>query len=156
MRWKNGMGRNWVFVACAVALISWTAPATAAEGYVQKNLVSNVPGLAPVTDPSLVNPWGMTSSASSPWWVSDNGTGVATLYNGNTGAKQALTVTVPTQALGTPPSHPTGVVFNNTSGFALTGPGGNGNKASFLFSTEDGVIAGWNSGTSAIRMADLS
>src|SRR6266850_2165753 len=66
-----------------------------AQHYQQTNLVSDVPGLAPVTDANLVNPWGLIASGTSPWWVSDNGTGVSTLYNG-AGQKLALTVTIPT------------------------------------------------------------
>src|SRR5438309_9971281 len=54
----------------------------ASRRYKQVNLVSDIAGLAAVTDPSLVNPWGVAFSPTSPFWVSDNGTGVATLYNG--------------------------------------------------------------------------
>ncbi|HYS44934.1 MAG TPA: TIGR03118 family protein, partial [Rhizomicrobium sp.] len=79
--------------------------------------------------------------------------GVSTLYNGNTGVKAALTVTIPTELNGTPPAAPTGLVFNNTTGFLLPN---NGLKANFIFATENGTIAGWNAGTSAITMADLS
>src|SRR6266568_7335108 len=103
--------RYWALAWCAAALLLSAAPASAA-GLVQTNLVSDIPGLAAVTDPSLVNPWGMASSATSPWWVAANGTGVSTLYNGNTGVKAALTVTIPTELNGTPPSAPTGLVFN--------------------------------------------
>ena len=143
--------RNRALVSCATALLLSAAPAFAQ--YKQTNLVSNIPGLAAVTDPQLVNPWGMASSGTSPWWVSDNGTGVSTLYNGNTGAKQGLVVTIPPEAGGTPPSAPTGLVFNNTADFLLS-PGGP--KANFIFSTENGTIAAWNSGTSAVTMRDLS
>src|ERR1700746_3431272 len=51
----------------------------------QTNLVSNVPGLAEHTDSNVVNGWGLSSSSSSPIWVSDNGQDVSTLYNGTTG-----------------------------------------------------------------------
>jgi uncharacterized protein (TIGR03118 family) len=107
----------------------------------QTNLVSNVPGLAPVTDPSLRNPWGISARAQtatqsgSPMWVSDNNAGVTTLYNG-AGQKIPLTVTIPkgkaspADAIG----NPTGTVFNGTSAF---------NGDLFLFATEDGTIAGW-------------
>jgi uncharacterized protein (TIGR03118 family) len=130
------------------AAIAVAAPPAAAAGFVQTNLVSDLPGVAAVTDSNLVNPWGIASSASSPFWVSDNGTGVSTLYNG---AGQPfplgtpLVVSIP--ALGGGPGAPTGVVANPTSDFALT----NGNKAQFLFATEGGTIAGWNgaSGTTA-------
>ena len=132
------------------ALLLSAAPAFAQLK--QTNLVSNIPGLANVTDPNLVNPWGMAASGTSPWWVADNGTGVSTLYNGNTGVPNALVVTVPTRGGGTPPSDPTGMVFNSTAGFALP----TGGKALFIFANEDGAISGWNGaqGTQAVRMAD--
>src|ERR1700716_744501 len=60
----------------------------------QTNLVSNIPGKARFTDPSLLNPWGISASAASPMWVSDNGAGVTTLYRGD-GSKVPLTVTIP-------------------------------------------------------------
>src|SRR5258708_10187124 len=89
-----------------------------AQHYQQTNLVSDVPGLAPVTDPKLVNPWGLTASGTSPWWVADNGTGVSTLYNG-AGQKLSLVVTVP-PPLGSPPtSTPTALGFNAASTFLL-------------------------------------
>ena len=110
----------------------------AAQHYKQTNLVSDVPGLAASTDPDLVNPWGLTRSATSPWWVSDNGTGKSTLYSG-AGNKLALVVTVP------PPSGstPTGVVFNGGSGFVVMQGMASG-PARFIFATEDGTISGWN------------
>src|SRR5580704_12870074 len=110
--------RSWALASGAAALLLSGAPAFA--GIVQTNLVSDIPGLAVVTDPALVNPWGMTSSTTSPWWISDNGAGVSTLYNGNTGAKSALAPTIPPELGGTPPSAPTGVVFNSTTGFILS------------------------------------
>jgi uncharacterized protein (TIGR03118 family) len=141
---------NSALISCAALFLS-AAPSFAA-GLEQTNLVSDIPGLALVTDPSLVNPWGLASSATSPWWISDNGTGVSTLYNGNTGAKSALTVTIPPAMGGTSPSAPTGAVFNNSSSFLLP----NSTKASFIFATENGTIAGWNGGSTAVTMADLS
>lgn len=153
MRAQKSSVRHWALASCLTALCFSAAPASA--NFVQVNLVSNIPGMnAAVIDPQLVNPWGMSSSATSPWWVSDNGTGISTLYNGNTGAKQGLIVTVPPEAGGVPPSAPTGQVFNNTTGFALP----TGGKALFMFATENGTIAAWNGaqGTTALRMADLS
>ena len=91
----------------------------------QTNLVSSVAGMAAVTDASLINPWGMSSSATSPIWVSDQGSGVSTLYNPNgSPIKQGLTVTIPASG---PPSGPTGQVFNNdatATDFTIPGPGG--------------------------------
>jgi uncharacterized protein (TIGR03118 family) len=123
------------------------APLSAAKPtqFTVNPLVSDQPGVAPVTDPDLQNAWGLTSSATSPWWVSDNGTDKSTLYNGS-GTKQALVVSVP--------GGPTGTVFNSTAGFVLP----TGGKALFLFDGEDGIIRGWNGaqGTTAIVVKDRS
>jgi uncharacterized protein (TIGR03118 family) len=107
-------------------------------GFVQTNLVSDIPNLAATTDPDLKNPWGISFSPTSPFWVSDQVTGLATLYNGS-GTKQGLVVTIPG-------GNPTGQVFNSTaSDFKLS----NNAKATFLFATLGGFIAGWNGGTAA-------
>src|SRR6266496_1587667 len=90
-------------VGLSTALIVAAQPA-AAQFYSQHNLVSDGAVPADLVDASLVNAWGLTASATSPWWVADNGTGLSTLYNGNTGGKLGLTVTVP--------GAPTGIVFN--------------------------------------------
>ena len=110
-----------------------------AQHYKQTNLVSDQAG-APVLDTSLVNPWGLSRSSGSPWWVADNGAGLATLYNGTTGAKQGLVVTIPPFPGSSDPGVPTGTVFNGTAEFELT----SGNPARFLFATEDGTVSGWN------------
>jgi uncharacterized protein (TIGR03118 family) len=113
------------------------------QHYTQTNVVSNTSGVAAVTDPSLVNPWGLTSSASSPWWVSDNATGLSTLYTG-AGAKQGLVVTIPPANPNnskTPTGTPTGTIFNGSTTDFLLAPG---DPALFLFATIDGSIAGWN------------
>ncbi|MGC2194030.1 MAG: TIGR03118 family protein [Terriglobales bacterium] len=100
---------------------------------------------APNVDLHLVNAWGISRGSGSPWWISDNGAGVSTLYNASgvpfvpPGATQPLVVTIPTPD-GSGTSAPTGTVFNSTTGF-LVGPKA---KAIFLFVTEDGTIAGWN------------
>jgi len=114
-----------------------------AQHYKQTNLVSDTSGVAPVTDPQLVNPWGLSRSSSSPWWISDNATGLSTLYNG-AGAKQSLVVTIP-QAdpnnKNTPLGTPTGTIANSSQTDFLLAPG---KPSLFLFSTIDGTIAGWN------------
>src|SRR5262245_66357248 len=73
-----------VSVLFAFAALIVAAPLGAAQqtGFTVNKMVSDQPGEAPVLDPDLVNPWGLTSSATSPWWVSDNGTDKSTLYNG--------------------------------------------------------------------------
>jgi uncharacterized protein (TIGR03118 family) len=116
----------------------------AAPVYQQTNLVSDLPGIASVQDPNLVNPWGFATSPASPFWVANNHTGVATLYN-SSGVPQALVVTVPS-AGGSTPGSPTGIVFNGSSDFQV----GTGMPAHFIFATEDGTISGWNSGTAAV------
>jgi uncharacterized protein (TIGR03118 family) len=120
--------------------------------YVQTNLVADVSGWATATDPNLVNPWGLSRSATSPWWVADNGTGLSTLYTG-VGAIVPLVVTVPNLPGVTDPSAPTGTVFNGTATDFLLAAN---TPARFLFATEGGTIAGWNSGTTAVQMVDKS
>src|SRR5947209_5163727 len=110
------------------------------DAYVQANLQSDLPGVAANVDPDLVNPWGITASSSSPFWTSDNGTGKSTLYN-TAGSKLGLVVTIPPAAGASPPSDPTGIVFNGTAS--------NFGGAHFLFDTESGTIAAWSSGGTA-------
>ena len=133
------------------------SPAHAVTYYQQVDLTSDVSGAANNTDSNLINPWGISHSSTSPFWVSDFGTGVSTLYNGAGQpfpVNSPLVVTIPVAPGGTPPSHPTGLVSNPSSSFVLP----SGGRALFLFATEDGTISGWNgnSGTSAIRMVDSS
>jgi len=115
------------------------------QHYTQTNLVSNTPGVAPVTDPHLVNPWGLSRGSGTPWWVSDNLTGVATLYNG-AGAMQQLVVTIPPSNPNnkkTPIGTPTGTISNMSTIDFLLAPK---TPAIFMFSTLDGSIAAWNPG----------
>ncbi len=142
----------------AAALFSVVAASgqTGANAYIQHNLVSDVPGLADVTDPNLVDPWGLSFSTTSPYWVSNHGKGNATIYtnsNTTTGVTVSSTVvTIPPAAGGASPSTATGQVQNSTTGFLLA----NGTKASFIFCTEDGTVSAWNGGTVATVMIDNS
>src|SRR5213593_2282023 len=99
--------------------------------YRQHNLVSDGAVPADLVDPALVNAWGLVASTTSPWWVADNGTDLSTLYNGNTGAKVALTVSVP--------GAPTGIVFNGGAGFVVSSGAASG-PARFIFVTEHGTV----------------
>jgi uncharacterized protein (TIGR03118 family) len=138
-------------------LAASAAPVSADTLFKQLNLVSDIPGLAHVTDPNLVNSWGISESSTSPFWISDNGTGLSTLYHvpGSGPASVSivpLVVTIPGAVTGTT-SAPTGQVFNSLAGsgaFKLH----NGNPATFLFDSEDGAISGWNGGTSADIMVN--
>jgi uncharacterized protein (TIGR03118 family) len=139
-------------VLVSIAANSYAQNASPSQHYKQTNLVSDMPGVAPVTDPNLVNPWGLSRSSTSPWWVSDNGTGVATLYSG-AGAVVPLVVTIPSSDPSTTSGTPTGTIFNGGTGFELKP----GLPAVFMFVTEDGTISGWNpkvDGTHAIVMVN--
>jgi uncharacterized protein (TIGR03118 family) len=117
-----------------------TTPATPQQ-YAQTNLVSNVSGQAAVTDPNLVNAWGLSRSSNGDWWVADTGTGLSTLYDGTTGKITPLVVTIPSSnPQEIPHGLPTGTIFNGSTGFALA----SGKPAIFLFCTLDGTISGWN------------
>ena len=116
-----------------LAAMGASAQDTATNSYTQTNLVSDISGMATFTDPHLINPWGLSRSASSFWWASDDGTGVSTLYNG-AGAIQSLVVTVP-PASGTGTGTPTGTVALGSE---------------FIFVTLDGTISAWTSGTRAV------
>lgn len=141
------------------------AQANNAHGfYQQANLVSDLPNIAQVQDPNLVNSWGLSHGPTSPWWVSDNGTGVATLYNGNgtpvnplPPGTPPLVVTIPVPA-GVTTAAPTGNVSNGTSGFVVS-ENGKSAPSRFIFATEDGTISGWSPAvdqTHAILKVDRS
>lgn|SRR5215813_2060347 len=139
MRNRNCALRVWglplmTLILAATPTLLYSAPAP--NSFIQHNLVSDIPGLAAYTDPDLVNPWGIAFSGASPFWVSNNGTGLATLYN-TFGVKQGLVVTIPPAGA----SAPTGQIFNP---FGSDFGGGH-----FIFSTEGGTIASWTGGTSA-------
>jgi uncharacterized protein (TIGR03118 family) len=123
-------------LAGAASVLVWSVfPATLlASTYTQINLVSDIPGNAAITDPNLVDPWGMSFTATSPFWVSDNGTDKSTLYTGAPSVA-ALVVSVA--------GGPTGQVNNaNASAFKLS----DGTAATFIFDTQAGTILGWNGG----------
>jgi uncharacterized protein (TIGR03118 family) len=120
----------------AVALSLGIASTASAQFYKQTNLASDLSEFVNPPDSDLVNAWGLAASSSSPWWVADNGTDKSTLYNGNTGAKQGLVVSVA--------GAPTGVVF---------APAGSFGTARFIFATESGTILAWSGGNAATLVA---
>jgi len=123
----------------AVAVL--TAVPARADTYSNTNFQSDIPGVAPHTDPNLVNPWGMAASSSGTIWVSDNGTGVSTLYHQD-GTAVSLVVAIPAKHP-RQGANPTGVVFNSTPFFQVT-KNGNSAPAFFIFVSEDGTVSGWN------------
>src|SRR6266508_6294560 len=119
-----------------------TATSGRADTYSWTNFQSDIPGVAQHVDPNLVNPWGMSVSPSGTIWVSDNGTGVSTLYHQD-GTAASLVVTIPTAARNKEGGNPTGVVFNSTAFFKVS-LNGNSRPSLFIFVSEDGSISGWN------------
>jgi uncharacterized protein (TIGR03118 family) len=131
----------------AMAAVPLTAAAhdDADSQFKQTNLVSDVPGWAPIVDASLVNAWGMSFGPTTPLWVSNNGSDSTTLYRGATTgvpfAKVPLTVAIPDGA-------PTGQVFNAGPDFMVGGA-----PAKFIFASEHGSIDAWQGGLSPNTMA---
>ena len=155
-----GRARRWSWavvlsVGAVGGLVAATAPADASaasatrSGYEQINLVSDMSGVAPLTDPDLVNAWGLSASPGSdavpgsPLWVSDNGTDKTTLYAGASAtsvSKAGLIVDITSGA-------PTGQVFNtdtDPNGFVVHDAAGHSGRAVFIFDSENGGIDGWN------------
>src|SRR5438477_4467927 len=140
--------------------VSMTNTAPAAP-YVQTNLVSDIPGLATITEPTLINPWGISHSATSPFWISDQGTNLTNLWavTGQTSIMQVTTVNPPTGNIMIPttasgPQGPTGQVNNtNTSSFPV-GNGGDGGPAHFIFANLNGTISEWDTGPDSAYPSD--
>jgi uncharacterized protein (TIGR03118 family) len=141
---------RYVFRLTALTGLIFLASTFARGDYAQTNLVSDLPSEgAKELDPNLVNPWGMSFSGTSPFWVSNQGSHTSTLYNAlRTPITQALVVQI-----GTGPPGPTGQVnLNNTNSaatdFLIPSPSGT-IKAAFLFVTLNGTLQGWNPGSNA-------
>jgi len=159
------MNRRSVFAAvlfAGLALPGWTWVSDHDDdkddhkpnAYRQTNLVSDQAGRAEHVDIHLLNAWGLYFSPTGPFWVNNNGTGTATVYDADGNSLPAgnpLVVTVPRPTGSTAPnSAPTGGMFNSFNAFMLS----NGKNAVFLFVTEDGTISGWNpQGTPAAVVA---
>jgi uncharacterized protein (TIGR03118 family) len=131
------------------------SPPPITQRYAQINLVSDIPGMAAFTDKKLKNPWGIAFGPTSPFWIADNGTGLSTLYaKDGTPILQLPSVRIPPPHGSSSTATPTGMVFNPTTDFVVSGDGNSG-PAIFLFATEDGTISGWNP-TVALRRAVLA
>jgi uncharacterized protein (TIGR03118 family) len=132
------MSKALLALAALAGALVVAGPLAAAKdgGYTVNPLVSDqfAIGSNPA-DGSLVNAWGLTAGPTTPWWVADNGPSLSTLYTG-TGSKVALTVSVP--------GGPTGVVFNGSSAFPVTGA-----PSRFIFDTEAGQVLAWRGGLAA-------
>jgi uncharacterized protein (TIGR03118 family) len=121
-------------ITLVLSLASSAAWAACGQAYSTTTLVKNT---GKTGDKQLINPWGLAYAPSGPFWLSDQGTGLSTLYDGS-GVKQSLVVTIPT-ASGTGIGSPTGIVYNSSTEFQIT------NWTSlFMFATLDGTISGWS------------
>ncbi len=142
--------------AAALAVAALCAMTGAAEaGYIQTNLVSDLPNLAEIQDTALVNPWGISYNpvSLSPVWVSDQGTNFTTLYavTGSLGVSKVAPaptngdILIPTTASG--PQGPTGQVANTTTSFQIPilSPVGT-TPAHFIFANLNGTISAWAQG----------
>lgn len=141
--------------ACVVAALG-TGIQPAKAGYIQTNLVSDIPGLAIITDPVLKNSWGISHGPTTPFWVSDQGTNLTTLYVVNSGgvSKSSTLPQVSIPITGSGPQGPTGQVSNiGGSNFVV-----NGTSARFIFADLNGTISAWNPtlGTSAAIQASTT
>ena len=141
-RWVAGLGL--VAVASAIAIpIGGSASGQTPNEFQQTNLISDIPGVARITDPNLKNPWGQAFDPLSDWF-SDNNGNVSTFYtggvNGSIPSKVPLTVSIPGGA-------PTGIVNNTTSGFVVNNAKGSA-PADFIFDSESGVLSAWSGAVS--------
>lgn len=131
------MKRVWKRPGAGLALALAMAMAMAGSARADGTSYSEIKLVKSSGDSDLINPWGI-ANGGGPFWVSDNGTGKATLYNA-AGVKQGLVVSMPAGS-----ENPTGQVFNGTSSF---------NNDRFIFVTENGTVTGWRGGTSAVQEA---
>jgi uncharacterized protein (TIGR03118 family) len=152
----KGSRRAWCggVLGALAALVAVGVPVAASAGtsggqYQQTNLISDIPGVARITDPNLVNPWGQAASPTSPLWVADNGADVSTLYTG--GVSGSLPQIAPL-VVSIPKGAPTGVVFNTTGDDFVVTKDKMAAPATFIFDSESGRITAWSktvSGTTA-------
>ena len=152
-------------LAIAIAALSASAWRAEAAPYVQTDLVSDIPipGVPTIIEPTLVNPWGISHTATSPFWISDQVQSMTNLWSvtGQTNVTKVTAVNPPTgniaitAATASGPQGPTGQVANtNTSAFPVSmSSGGNGSSANFIFAGTAGTISAWNGGATAFVQA---
>ena len=137
-------------LGCLGVAIAIAVQARAAgPGYKQTNLISDLPGVAAVTDPHLLNPWGLAFfPGASPFWINENNAGFSALYFADAVAFPGLPMVIipaPTSPVG---GTPTGIVANffvGAGAFLIPNPaGGNFGPSLFIFDAEDGTILAWN------------
>jgi len=152
----------------AILALAVAFPCFTFAQYTRTDLVTNSGAGGTVNDSHLVNGWGLVSTGTSPFWVSDNATGFSTLYaisntNGVVATPQGLVVSVPSATGGQ--GSPTGIVAPETpkgaTAFVISGINPvTGQQASansiFIFATLDGTISGWNPAVGGITATGAS
>jgi len=148
MRMRTLARAGWCLV---FALLLVGVRAQAAPVFVQTNLVSDIANFALLQDRNLRNPWGMSFSPTSPIWISDQMTNLATLYRVKNGVPvlQGLQVAIPQTAGG--PQGPTGQVFNSTTAFHV-----GASPANFIFADLNGTISAWNNGAGTTAVIEAT
>jgi uncharacterized protein (TIGR03118 family) len=139
---------GFVMPAAAAGLRPQIVVIPAGSAYRQRNLVSDVPGMALLQDSLLVNPWGISMSASSPFWIANDGTSTTQLFKGDISSSPFILNASP-QTVTIPGGLPTGTVFNSTSDFNVTPSGGSAAPARFIFDSITGNIVAWQSALGA-------
>src|SRR6201993_2436391 len=156
---RTVFSKAFLVTSAAVTALYAGAPRADEPTFVQTNLVSDIDDLARITDPQLVNPWGVSHSPTSPFWVSNQGKNTTTLYTVidetivskvNINPPNGF-VAIPTAGPG--PQGPTGQVNNTNTACFPVGHGGNGNSAAFIFANLNGTISAWNGGATAFIQA---
>jgi uncharacterized protein (TIGR03118 family) len=151
-----------------VTLFLAVGAARAGDAYVQTNLVSNTPGLAPVTDPNLQGAWGQSFTTNSPFWISNQASGTSTLYSVSPTQPTSASIVnlvVPITNQGNPPAAANPSTNGPTGQVAVGAPGitsqptdflVNGTQAHFIFANKDGSISGWNGTNPAVIQSTVS
>ena len=143
---------TWLALTALVASAAVGVPIANSLGnttnaYTQTNLISDIPGVARITDPNLVNPWGQATNGTSPLWVANNGSDTSTLYTG--GVNGSLPTPAPAAAplvVNIDGGAPTGTIGNttgSTTDFLVHTAMGSA-PANFIFSSENGDITAWS------------
>lgn len=132
---------TWRRVLIAAAL-AFAIPSFADDSgrYAVAELVGDQAGHGTV-DPNLVNAWGIAFNPNGYVWISNADSGTSTLYDGN-GTIVPLVATIPGPG-GASQGSPTGIVFNGDPSAFKVSQSGVQATATFLFATEEGLIAGW-------------
>jgi uncharacterized protein (TIGR03118 family) len=126
-------------------------PSSTATAYLATDLVADEPGIAPVTDPHLINAWGIAVNPTGAFWVSSGGADLSALYSGDVSGSPLIKVPL---EVAIPGGKPTGQVFNNTSDFEIT-DGTTSAPAFFIFASESGAVTGWNPTVPPSTSADV-